>query len=527
MNPWQLIKDCRLLDARLTLAQVDRLVAHVNHSYQAAFAADATRQLPSSESPGAPALPSPIMTPTPTSRSSPLGIVNSIHIPSAAAAPEMSGEMGGRGGGWSGSELQAAASRNSLRNRIEKYEAYARKARASQEALLGYKEWCQQDQMAQHLAANDMTSPQLQPGFSVSREVPVSEEIREVSEEIPIPQDMPPISEDDGAADFDLSMNLMCKGRMLQSASELSLPCAAASTLLKNTSGKDPLSYHRADRQLIFSEFVEALVRVANAKYPELPSLAQRFSVTLYTKVFASPNIAQAIRPRTSSTQHHNNRSTCSLRGTGSTPTQGTHANKHEPSKDTLNVSPPAPPAEALEHKLNKNVSEYDCMQTTTWQHHETFLLKLYLAFSTPSPEHGDLVLSARRLLHLLTEYGIAGEQAGKYPPSFLQHLIVSATINDSALVDANAHNTEIELLFPQFVDLLLELARMQAERAARLASEADAAKAAKAAAKKSSSQSAKHPKGKSPSAASRGTSASVTASPSPVPSSVAARQNF
>ena len=49
---------------------------------------------------------------------------------------------------------------------------------------------------------------------------------------------------------------------------------------------KDPASYHRADRQFIFSEFVEALVRVAHAKYPELPSLAQRFSVTLYTKVF-------------------------------------------------------------------------------------------------------------------------------------------------------------------------------------------------------------------------------------------------
>jgi hypothetical protein len=522
MDPWQLMKDCKLLDARLTLAQVDRLVAHVNHSYQAAFAADATQQFPSSQSPGAPELPSPIMTPIPTSRSSPLSILNPIHMSSAVAAPEMSGEVGVRGGG-SGSELQAASG-NSLRNRIQKYEAYARKSRASQDALLGYKEWCQQDQMAQHLAEHDVTSPQLQPGFPVSREVPVSEEIPEVSKEIPIPQEMPPISEDDGEADFDLSMNLMFKGRKLQSANELSLPCAAASTLLKTTSGKDTLSYHRADRQLIFSEFVEALVRVANAKYPELASLAQRFSVTLYTKVFASPNMAQPIHPRTSSPQH--NRSTRALRGTGGTPTQGTRA--HEPSKDALHVSPPAPPAEALEHKLDKKVSQYDCMRTTRWRHHETFLLKLYLAFSTPSPEHGDLVLSARRLLHLLKEYGIAGEQAGKYPPSSLLHLIVSSTINDPALVDANAHNTEIELLFHEFVALLLELARMQAERAARLAREADAAKAAKANARKSSSQSSKHAKGKSsPSIVSRGASASVTPNPSPVPSSVAARQKF
>ena len=51
---------------------------------------------------------------------------------------------------------------------------------------------------------------------------------------------------------------------------------------------------------------------------------------------------------------------------------------------------------------------------------------------------------------------------------------------SDSALVDANADNTEIELLFSQFVDLLLELARMQAERAARQAREAAEAKAAK-----------------------------------------------
>ena len=513
------MKDCKLLDARLTLAQVDRLVAHVNHSYQAAFAADATQQLPSSQSSGAPTLPSPILTPIPTSRSSPLSIVNPIHMPSAVVAPEMSGEVGVRREG-SGSELQAASG-NSLRNRIQKYEAYARKSRASQDALLGYKEWCQQDQIAQHLPEHDVTSPQLQPGFPISREVPVSEEIPEVSKEIPIPQEMPPISEDDGAADFDLSTNLMFKGLKLQSANELSLSCAAASTLLKTTSGKDPLSYHRADRQLIFSEFVEALVRVANAKYPELASLAQRFSVTLCTKVFASPNIAQQIRPPTSSPQHNR-----ALRGTGRTSTQGTRA--HEPSNDALHVSPPAPPAEALEQKLDKKVSQYDCMRTTTWRHHETFLLKLYLAFSKRSPEHGDLVLSARRLLHLLNEYGIAGEQAGKYPPSSLLHLIVSSTINDPALVDANAHNTDIELLFPQFVDLLLELACMQAERAARLAREADAAKAAKAAAKKSSSQCSKHAKGKSsPSVASRGASASVTPNPSPVPSSVAARQKF
>ena len=327
----------------------------------------------------------------------------------------------------------------------------------------------------------------------------------------------------------------------------------------------DPGRYHRADRQLIFSEFLEVLVRLAHAKHPEIPALSQRVSTVLNRNIFAhcaslpassisSANLMPAIaevRPcdahrhagmhagssthlslactplslsvqRQKAHKHSNtdtsrslqqgrsgsrasNRSLKSINSVASDAKKKSTASQLARVKSSSRatrigaaaVSPPPAP------EVAKPVNHYQVMQAPEWSLNQTYLVKLYLSFSKASSD-GDFVLSSRGLLMLMTRYGLVCQSDGArqsaqdstsktrsahvrvLTPAQALRVIVDATVSDESAREANLYNLDLELIFPEFIDVLVALALQEAQAAAAAEAAAMASSLAESAARQS-----------------------------------------